>query len=99
VSVRPVRRRRAFWIVFLAFSFAACHSDKTETPALAGICALALQVNPGLTPAELRLGLVQTAWKTEESPVVNPAIFVEWARRERNRALPGHSTGPSLHCP
>jgi hypothetical protein len=70
-------------------------------PTLAGICALALQVNPGLNPAELRLGLVQTAWKTEEGPIVNPAAFVEWARQEENQERkpgdPGGKTSNRRH--
>jgi hypothetical protein len=61
-------------------------------PTLAGICALALQVNPGLTLAQIRLGLIQTAWKTEEGPVVNPAALVVWAGREKVRKS---GVGPS----
>jgi len=51
-------------------------------PTLAGICALALQVNSRLTPAQIRHGLGQTAWRTADGLIVNPAALVEWAKGE-----------------
>ena len=45
-------------------------------PYLAGLAAMAYQVNPDITPQEIREMLVQTATKTEVGPVVNPEGFI-----------------------
>lgn len=50
------------------------------TPWLAGLAALAFQVNPEARPAELRAWLVETATPTRAGPVVNPRKFIERAR-------------------
>jgi len=46
-------------------------------PWLAGLAAIGLQVNPKLTPCEIRKHLLDTATKTQFGTVVNPAEFVK----------------------
>jgi subtilisin family serine protease len=45
-------------------------------PYLAGLAALAFQVNPKVTPAELKKLLVETASRTDAGRVVNPKAFI-----------------------
>jgi hypothetical protein len=49
-------------------------------PYLAGLAALAYQVNPSIKPARIRRLLVETAHRTEIGPVVNPPAFIEAAK-------------------
>jgi len=46
-------------------------------PYLAGLAALAYQVNPAITPMTIRSSLVETATKTEVGPIVNPEGFID----------------------
>jgi len=49
-------------------------------PYIAGLTALAFQVNPGIKPREILQVLVQTAESTDAGPVVNPEKFIETIR-------------------
>jgi len=46
-------------------------------PYLAGLAALAYQVNPAITPMTIRSLLVETATKTDVGPIVNPEGFID----------------------
>lgn len=46
-------------------------------PYLAGLAALAFQVNPGIKPAKIKELLVKTATKTPAGPIINPKAFIE----------------------
>jgi subtilisin family serine protease len=48
-------------------------------PYLAGLAALAYQVNPAISPATIRSLLVETATKTDVGPIVNPEGFIDQA--------------------
>ncbi|MDH4197953.1 MAG: S8/S53 family peptidase, partial [Candidatus Aminicenantes bacterium] len=70
-------------------------------PYIAGLAALAFQLNPDLSPGEIRQALVDTTRRTEAGPVVDPAAFLERvrARAERQRSckwshLPGTQSRP-----
>ena len=49
-------------------------------PYIAGLAALAYQVNPDIQPEEIIQLLIGTAFKTEAGPVVNPRGFIEKIR-------------------
>ncbi len=51
------------------------------TPYLAGVAALAYQVHPDIRPAEIGKLLSETATRTDVGLIVNPAAFVEAARK------------------
>lgn len=51
-------------------------------PYVAGLAAIALQVNPNATPAQLRELLLQTATPTDAGLVVNPREFIRQAERK-----------------
>jgi hypothetical protein len=46
-------------------------------PYLAGLAALAYQVDPEIKPDEIVKLWIETAVKTDAGPVVNPAGFIE----------------------
>jgi len=50
-------------------------------PYIAGLAALAFQVNPDLQPATILEQLVKTATHTKAGPVVNPPGFIEAVRK------------------
>lgn len=50
-------------------------------PYIAGLAALAFQVNPDLKPAEILEILIRTATPCETVPIVNPQAFIEAARK------------------
>jgi subtilisin family serine protease len=50
-------------------------------PYIAGLAALALQVNPDLQPQTIVEQLVKTATHTKAGPVVNPRNFIESVKR------------------
>lgn len=52
------------------------------TPYIAGVAALACQVNPDITPAQLVELIKQTAVRTAAGQVLNPVAFIEAVRRE-----------------
>jgi hypothetical protein len=52
-------------------------------PYLAGLAALAYQVNPEIKPDEIVKLWVETAVKTDEGPIVNPRGFIEVVRKLR----------------
>jgi hypothetical protein len=52
-------------------------------PYIAGLAALAFQVNPKLTPNEVRRFLVETAKHTSAGAVANPRAFIERARKTK----------------
>lgn len=56
-------------------------------PYIAGLAALAYQVDPEITPKNIIKYLIQTATKTESGPIVNPIGFVEMAQRKRSKNL------------
>ena len=49
-------------------------------PYIGGLAALAFQVNPDLTPQEIRELLIQTATQTQEGPIINPLGFIDAAK-------------------
>lgn len=49
-------------------------------PYIAGLAALAYQVNPDIQPKEIIRLLIATTVKTEAGPIVNPAGFIERVR-------------------
>jgi serine protease AprX len=62
-------------------------------PYLAGLAALAYQVNPDITPMKVRSLLVETATKTDMGPIVNPQEFIDQVRsllKERKTAGKGN---------
>jgi subtilisin family serine protease len=50
-------------------------------PYIAGLAALAFQVNPDLKPEEILKILLRTATPTQTIPIVNPRAFIEAARK------------------
>ena len=50
-------------------------------PYLAGLAALAFQVNPQIRPEEIRTLLIKTATLTSAGPVVNPVGFIKSVKR------------------
>jgi serine protease AprX len=46
-------------------------------PYIAGLAALALQLNPVLSPDHIKKAMLETAVGTSAGPVVNPAAFIE----------------------
>jgi subtilisin family serine protease len=53
------------------------------TPYIAGLAALAFQVNPDLQPETILEQLVKTATHTKAGPVVNPRGFIESVKRSK----------------
>jgi len=53
-------------------------------PYLAGLAALAFQVNPGIKPAQIKELLVKTASKTKAGSIVNPKAFIESVKTLEN---------------
>jgi serine protease AprX len=53
-------------------------------PYLAGLAALAFQVNPGIKPAKIKELLVKTATKTKAVPIINPKAFIESVKTLQN---------------
>jgi serine protease AprX len=51
-------------------------------PYIAGLAALAYQVNPDIQPREIIQILIATTFKTEAGPVVNPKGFIEKIRSQ-----------------
>jgi subtilisin family serine protease len=49
-------------------------------PYIAGLAALAYQVNPDIKPKEIIQLLIQTTFKTESGSIVNPTGFIEKVR-------------------
>jgi len=58
-------------------------------PYLLGLAALALQIDPDLTPARIRALWVETAFHAKVGPVVNPRGLIEAASRARPDRVPG----------
>jgi len=56
-------------------------AESWAPPYIAGLAALAFQVNPDLQPQTIVEQLVKTATHTKAGPVVNPRGFVESVRR------------------
>ncbi len=53
-------------------------------PYIAGLAALAFQVNPQITPEKIKELLIQTAVRTSAGPVINPAGFINRVKGEIN---------------
>jgi len=51
-------------------------------PYIAGLAALAFQVNPEITPAEIKALLIKTVTNTSAGPIVNPTAFIEAVKEE-----------------
>jgi serine protease AprX len=51
------------------------------SPYVAGLAALAFQVDPKLDPSKIWDYLVRTAVKTEAGPVINPAGFIDYVKK------------------
>lgn len=54
-------------------------------PYIGGLAAMAYQVDPSVSPAEIRAALSSTVTKTSAGPVVNPRAFVEEIERQRGK--------------
>lgn len=52
-------------------------------PYIAGLAALAFQVNPDVTPKEITRCLLETVVQTQAGPVVNPAGFIKKIREKK----------------
>ncbi|MEJ2544498.1 MAG: S8/S53 family peptidase [Calditrichaceae bacterium] len=50
-------------------------------PYIAGLAALAIQVNPRITPAEMKELLINTVTKTSAGPIINPIGFIESVKK------------------
>jgi|GEM_PF-531207 len=57
-------------------------------PYLAGLAALAFQVDPALRPSDIRKALVETAKKTDAGPIVDPAGFIALVRSRKTKNQP-----------
>jgi serine protease AprX len=53
-------------------------------PYLAGLAALAFQVNPGIKPNKIKELLVKTATKTKAGPIINPKAFIKSVKTFQN---------------
>ena len=53
-------------------------------PYLAGLAALAFQVNPGIKPAQIKELFVKTATKTKAGSIINPKAFIESIKNLQN---------------
>lgn len=51
-------------------------------PYIAGLAALAFQVNPDITPLRIKELLIKTATKTESGPIINAIDFIESVKKE-----------------
>ncbi|MBN2000575.1 S8/S53 family peptidase [candidate division KSB1 bacterium] len=51
-------------------------------PYIAGLAALAFQVNPNTAPLKIKKLLIKTAAKTLAGPVINPTEFIESVKKE-----------------
>jgi hypothetical protein len=60
-----------------AYIYSPYGGRSSAPPWLAGLAAIGLQVNPMLSPAEIRGHLLGTATKTQAGIVVNPGEFVK----------------------
>ena len=54
-------------------------------PYIAGLAALAFQVNPDVQPQTIVEQLVKTATPTEAGPIVNPRAFIESVKASRGK--------------
>jgi len=50
-------------------------------PYIAGLAALAFQVNPEITPAEIKALLIKTVTNTSAGPIINPTAFIETVKK------------------
>jgi hypothetical protein len=65
-------------------------------PYLAGLAALAFQVNPEIKPQAIPEFWTKTAAKTSAGQVVNPAAFIEAVKGERELRREGRTWGPRM---
>jgi subtilisin family serine protease len=52
------------------------------TPYIAGLAALAFQINPYITPDKIKELLIKTVTKTSAGPIINPIDFIESVKKE-----------------
>jgi subtilisin family serine protease len=52
-------------------------------PYIAGLAALAYQVDPEITPKNIIKYLIQTATQTESGPIVNPKEFIKIVKNKK----------------
>jgi subtilisin family serine protease len=57
-------------------------------PYLAGLAALAFQIDPEIPPAQIKELWTSTATKTSAGPIVNPPKFIEAVRSRANKTTP-----------
>jgi len=57
-------------------------------PYMAGLAALAFQVNPEIKPAQILELWTATATKTAVGPIVNPPRFIEAVRSRATQKTP-----------
>lgn len=51
------------------------------TPYLAGVAALGYQLNPALTPSEIKEMLLKSATPSKTGPIINPPDFIEMVKK------------------
>jgi subtilisin family serine protease len=71
-------------------------AESWAPPYIAGLAALAFQVNPDLQPQTIVEQLVKTATHTEAGPVVNPRGFIESVKRLNKKVLKHYSADKSI---
>jgi hypothetical protein len=64
-----------------AYAFDVAGGRSWAAPYLAGVAALGFQVNPALTPEEMKDLLVKSATQTQNGPIINPGGFIELAAK------------------
>ena len=52
-------------------------------PYIAGLAALAFQVNPEITPNKIKELLIETVTRTSAGPIVNPTGFIERIKNDK----------------
>ena len=52
-------------------------------PYIAGLVALAYQVDPEITPKNIIKYLIQTVTKAESGPIVNPKEFIKMVKSKK----------------
>ncbi len=74
-------RTRASYVGKTVYAFDVVGGKSWSTAYLAGVAALGYQLNPALTPEQVKDLLVKSAIRTKYGPVLNPAGFVELVRQ------------------
>jgi hypothetical protein len=68
-----------------AYTFWGVGGNNWAAPYLAGLAALAYQVNPEIRPDEIVKLWIETAVKTDAGPIVNPPAFIDAVQKIREK--------------